>query len=177
MKISTTYSALAKAGFSIKRVDAQTIEVTRAGYVPDISDKRVNVSTAFQLTQLRDDQFFVDLAQLPKDMARTAHEVIKGSRLEYEGTSKLYAMHKPATKAEARALKIGDIIECYYVDSEEAYREMVIETCESSKKGEYSDIRTIDFTDFGYRTNEVKGPRWLNTDKFRKVDEAGAFLR
>lgn len=84
--------------------------------------------------------------------------------------SKLYESKKRATVKEARDLRIGDIIECYYADSEKPTHEMVVQTTYNSKEGNYADIRTVRLGGFGERTGaESCGTNWLNTDKFIRV--------
>lgn len=89
--------------------------------------------------------------------------------------SKLFLNTKDATKAEARALKIGDVIEVVYADMEEPNLELVIRACQSSKLGSWCDVRTINLRDFGQR-ERTGPPSGLNSPKFRKVANAGAVL-
>lgn len=84
--------------------------------------------------------------------------------------SKLYASKKRATAKEARDLRVGDIIECYYADSESPVHEMVIHTTYNNREGNYADIRTTRIPAFGLRSNDVRcGTNWLNTDKFTRI--------
>lgn len=83
--------------------------------------------------------------------------------------SKLYQNAKRATVKEARSLRVGDIIECYYMDSETPTHELVIQCTESSKYGTYDDVRTIRISDLGARSNAQRGTAWLNTGKFKRI--------
>lgn len=86
--------------------------------------------------------------------------------------SKLFVNTKDATAKEARALKIGDIIEAVYADSEEARLELVVSTCPTAKIGYWHDIQTLPLDHFGQRSGETNGPYYLNTPKFKKVGSA-----
>lgn len=81
--------------------------------------------------------------------------------------SKLYTNAKRATVKEARDLRVGDIIECYYADDENPVHELVVQTTYSSKEGTYTDIRVMRIDGFGSRSGYRRGPFWLNTDKFK----------
>lgn len=84
--------------------------------------------------------------------------------------SKLYESKKRATAKEARDLRMGDIIECYYADSEKPVHEMVVATTYNSREGNYADIRTVRIPALGLRSNDATaGTNWLNTDKFRRI--------
>lgn len=82
--------------------------------------------------------------------------------------SKLYDNAKRATLKEVRSLKIGDIIECYYIDSNIPQKEMVVQATYSSKEGDYTDITTIPEYAIGKRYYA----RTLNTDKFKLIRRA-----
>lgn len=82
--------------------------------------------------------------------------------------SKLYDNAKRATLKETRALKVGDVIECYYMDSETPQIEMVVQATFNSKEGDYRHIQTIPECAIGTRYYS----RWLNTDKFKLIRRA-----
>ena len=83
--------------------------------------------------------------------------------------SQLYSKAKRATIKEARALKVGDLIECYYADSEEPVHELVVQTTWSTREGDYNDIRTVRISQLGMRSNSNQTPAWLSTDKFKRI--------
>lgn len=85
--------------------------------------------------------------------------------------SALYDNAKPATLTEIRKLRIGDIVEAYYKDSEQPVRELVIACCESNRLGDIEDIKTIRLKAFGKRRQDGPG---LNTNKFRLVGKVEA---
>lgn len=85
--------------------------------------------------------------------------------------SKLFLNTKTATVAEARALKIGDVIEVVYADSSKSRLELVVQSCQNAKTGNWYDIRTIPLDCFGKRSNDASGPHYLNTNKFKKVGD------
>jgi hypothetical protein len=64
-------------------------------------------------------------------------------------------------------LRIGDLIEAYYADSEMPALELVIQGTENSKTGDAYDIKTVAIDHFGER--EPWGVRHLNTDRFVKI--------
>ncbi len=67
---------------------------------------------------------------------------------------------KIPTKVQIRALKIGDIIDCYYTDTEEVSREVVVQGC--GRKGELEDILTVPQVHWGTGDDEAVLP--MNTD-------------
>lgn len=83
--------------------------------------------------------------------------------------SKLYDNAKAATLTEIRALKCGDVIEAYYMDSEEPILEVIFDTGESpAKKRDAFDLTTYEVsTLFNGRRKSVRSA--LNTDKFKKI--------
>jgi len=84
--------------------------------------------------------------------------------------SLLYSNAKSATLKEIRALKIGDVIECYYPDSETPRLEIVQATWCVSKRGDAGDLMTIPVSHLGLRNNDnVSALNNLRTDKFKKV--------
>jgi hypothetical protein len=91
--------------------------------------------------------------------------------------SQLYSKAKRATVKEARALKVGDLIECYYMDSEVPTHELVIQTTYSTKEGSYNDIRTVRIDHLGGRSGSDKSPAWLNTDKFKRIAHGADLAR
>lgn len=82
--------------------------------------------------------------------------------------SNLYKNAKRATVKEARALRIGDIIECYYMDSEQPVYELVLSTTWNNREGDMYDIRTMHLDGMGQRRS-TPCLEALNTDKFRRI--------
>ncbi len=78
----------------------------------------------------------------------------------------VYATAKKATKAEARALRIGDIIEALYTDDYKPVIEVVVQACDAD--GDYMQVRTLSKAQWesGVRGTYARG---LNTDKFKRV--------
>lgn len=91
-------------------------------------------------------------------------------------TSKAYADARFATLKEARALKIGDIIKAFYVDTEEPALLIVSATYCTAKEGSSSDINATPLEAFGSRTRDHFGPRSLNTDKWMRVAHGGDLI-
>ena len=66
---------------------------------------------------------------------------------------------------KARELKVGDVLNLYYLDAPEPILAMVVEGAPSSKEGDLSDIKVIHIDMMGKR-NAITS---LNTDKWEKL--------
>lgn len=77
----------------------------------------------------------------------------------------IYDSKQKATLKQIRALLIGDVIECYYVDCNKPCLEVVIQACNSTKEGNLGDIKTIELECFNKRGD----PSCLRTDKFKLI--------
>lgn len=74
-------------------------------------------------------------------------------------------MRKP-TKAMARALIIGDVIEAYYNDDVKPVLHVVVQPCESDE--DIYRVRTVS-KDAWNSGKKCRGPHSLNTDYWKKV--------
>lgn len=74
-------------------------------------------------------------------------------------------MRKP-TKAMARALRIGDVIEAFYQDDVNPVQHIVIEPCESD--GDIYDVRTVTKSSWESGKKD-RGPTSMNTEYWRKL--------
>lgn len=74
-------------------------------------------------------------------------------------------MRKP-TKAMARALNIGDVIEAFYNDDVNPVLHVVVQPCEPD--GDIYYVRTVS-KDAWESGKKCRGPSSLNTDYWRKV--------
>lgn len=86
--------------------------------------------------------------------------------VQYESANaRFIATMKKPTKAAARALRVGDLIEIYYADVLVPSVEVVIEPCE--KDEDIYSVKTMDIETWnagGLRPSQIRGPRHVNTD-------------
>lgn len=87
--------------------------------------------------------------------------------------SKIYDDAKEVTFKQIRALKVGDIIKAFYTDTEEPVLHLVTSQWGNSKTGRLRDIDTVPLAAFGQRSNDSRGCRSLNTDKWVRVAHGG----
>lgn len=83
--------------------------------------------------------------------------------------SALYASAKKATVKVARALKVGDVIEAYYIDSETPTRHVVLQRPDAIAS--VYDVRVLSETAWGSSDRKF-GPEFLNTDKWKLIGSA-----
>lgn len=75
------------------------------------------------------------------------------------------ATMKVPTKTDARALRVGDLIDVYYMDDLMPRTEIVIEPCE--KDEDIYRVRTMPIEVWnagGLRPSETRGPRYVNSE-------------
>ncbi len=87
--------------------------------------------------------------------------------------SAIFDNAKAQTKQAARDLRLGDIIEAYYMDSEEPEVCVVIGCTYNSKSGDSYDIRVLRILDLGQRQQTGIGSR-LNTARWIKKGNLAA---
>jgi len=86
------------------------------------------------------------LVKVKKSASKSAKAVFKAQKLQGEKqptapTAVLYNQHKEVTKTFARSLRVGDVIEAYYLDTESPQLEVVVQACGS--KEDIWDLRII----------------------------------
>ena len=78
------------------------------------------------------------------------------------------------TLAQVRMLRIGDVLEAYYADTDEPVMEMVVE--DVMPDGDRWSVRVLRMSHLTgeprSRRNPSAGPRLMNTDKFKLVGRA-----
>lgn len=74
-------------------------------------------------------------------------------------------MRKP-TKADARKLRIGDVIEVFYDDDKRSIAEVVVEACAAN--GDIWDVKTISESKWNARRRDDYA-RSVNSDYWRKI--------
>ena len=82
-------------------------------------------------------------------------------------TSKAYQNMRKATLKDARALKVGNVVEAAYQDSERTQLLIVMNGTATAKEGEHHNVQVMLIHNLGMR--HITGPTLLVTDRWRLV--------